>query len=587
MCGIFAIFGKPCQNIFCNGNGIVQNGTDSIKKTESLRELGYRSSLKQRHRGLDNTGVVYIKQDNVVMIHERTRILGLLHGDQPLQSEDENYTLVANGEIYNYLEISKELEAFYKKSYEARSDCDVIIGLYEKYGEKFYEHMTGMYAFALYDRKNRRVICARDPIGIISMYIGEDLYGNLWVASEMKCLVEKCEKICTFPPGNFGNLNFFRTQHNFYFNANFSGHFFTHQLGEKIGWNSNFQRYYSPSWITEIPTNAVDLKSLREKLEHSVLTHLKCDCRFGVFLSGGVDSSLIASIATKIMHKKNPKFKLKSYSVGLKGAPDFKYSRMVADYIQSEHHEITFDIEQGLDCIREIIYHLETYDVTTIRASIPMYLLTRYIRNDGLKMVLSGEGADEIFGGYLYFHQAPNEKEFHEETVSRVLNLSYSDCLRANKSTLSWSVELRVPFLDTEFIDYAMSIRPEDRMITSKSKKIEKFILRQAFTDGYLPDEVLWRQKEQFSDGVGYGWIDTIRSYASSHVTDEEFSMASKLYPFNTPLSKEGFYYRRIFEKMFPHQSCVKTVKQWIPRRDWGCSEDPSGRAQSVHVAHK
>lgn len=358
---------------------------------------------------------------------------------------------------------------------------------------------------------------------------------------------------------------------------------FTHRLGEKLSWK--FQKYFTADWITEIPTKSVDLKILREKLESAVLSHLQCECQFGVFLSGGIDSSLIASIATKIMHKKNPDFKLKSYSVGLEGAPDFKYSRMVAEYIQSEHHEVYFTIEQGLDCIREIIYHLETYDVTTIRASIPMYILTRYIKNDGLKMVLSGEGADEILGGYLYFHRAPNAKEFHEETVSRVLNLSHSDCLRANKSTLSWSVELRVPFLDTEFINYAMSICPEDRMITPNSKNIEKYILRQAFTDGYLPDEVLWRQKEQFSDGVGYGWIDSIKSYAASNITDKEFEMASQIYPFNTPLSKEGFYYRRLFEEMFPHEACARTVKSlWVPRTDWGCSADPSGRAQKVHV---
>lgn len=329
----------------------------------------------------------------------------------------------------------------------------------------------------------------------------------------------------------------------------------------------------------------VDLNELRDKLESAVRSHLACEVHFGALLSGGVDSSLIASIATKIMREKNPDFKLRTYSVGLKGAPDFKYSKMVADFIGSEHHEIHFTVEDGLDRIRDIISHLETYDITTIRASIPMFILTRYIKSSGLKMILSGEGADEILGGYLYFHCAPNAEEFHRETVSRVLNLWSSDCLRANKSSLAWGVELRVPFLDTHFVNYAMSVRPEDRMITKETKNIEKFILRSAFEGDYLPKEVLWRQKEQFSDGVGYNWIDTIRSYASSHVTDEEFEKAAELYPINPPVSKEGFYYRQIFEELFPNKACLSTVKLWIPRQDWGASSDPSGRAQKVHIA--
>lgn len=331
----------------------------------------------------------------------------------------------------------------------------------------------------------------------------------------------------------------------------------------------------------------VDLVHFRESLESAVRSHLQCEVPFGSLLSGGVDSSLIASMATRIMREKNPDFKLSTFSIGLAGAPDFKYSQMVADFIGSDHHEIHFTVEEGLDCLRDIIYHLESYDVTTIRASIPMFIMMRYIKSCGLKMVLSGEGADEILGGYLYFHSAPNTEEFHYETVSRVLNLWSSDCLRANKSSLAWGVELRVPFLDTNFVNYAMSVRPEDRMITDVNRGIEKFILRQSFAGDYLPDEVLWRQKEQFSDGVGYNWIDTIRTYAGSHISDEEFLMAKELYPFNTPLSKEGFYYRQVFEQIFPNQSCIKTVKQWIPREDWGCPSDPSGRAQNVHVATK
>jgi asparagine synthase (glutamine-hydrolysing) len=323
-------------------------------------------------------------------------------------------------------------------------------------------------------------------------------------------------------------------------------------------------------------------------------------------LSGGVDSSLIASIATKIMREQNPNFKLQTFSVGLLNAPDFKFSQKVANYIGSDHHEVHFTVEEGLDCINEIIYYLESYDVTTIRSSIPMFIMMRYIKSLGYKMVrvqffkyffflkktnllkvLSGEGADEILGGYLYFHNAPNAEEFHFETASRVLNLWSSDCLRANKSSLAWGVELRVPFLDTHFVNYVMNIRPEDRMISYNTQCIEKFILRKAFEDNYLPDEVLWRQKEQFSDGVGYNWIDTIQTYASRHISDMEFETAKELFPFNTPLSKEGFYYRQVFEKIFPNQSSVETVKQWIPRKDWGCPSDPSGRAQKVHVTCK
>jgi asparagine synthase (glutamine-hydrolysing) len=364
-----------------------------------------------------------------------------------------------------------------------------------------------------------------------------------------------------------------------------TGSLFSHQLGTSNKWK--FVKYYKEEWITRVPQMTVDLELFRDALENAVRSHLQCEVKFGALLSGGVDSSLIASIATKIMRERDPNFKLQTFSVGLKDAPDFKYSRMVAEYIDSDHHEVHFTVEEGLDCLRDIIYHLESYDVTTIRASIPMFIMMRYIKSCGLKMVLSGEGADEILGGYLYFHNAPNAQEFHYETVSRVLNLWSSDCLRANKSSLAWGVELRVPFLDTNFVNYAMSVRPEDRMISTTNSSIEKFILRKAFTDNYLPNDVLWRQKEQFSDGVGYNWIDTIRSYAASHVSDEEFAMAGELYPFNTPLSKEGFYYRQVFERIFPNQSSIKTVKQWIPRSDWGCPSDPSGRAQKVHVASK
>lgn len=586
MCGIFAIFGSACEDVNCNGNGN-GNGNGVVTETnaktlpkESMRELAYRCSSKQRHRGPDKTGVVHLVEDNVVMVHERLRIIGVAHGDQPLQTADENITLVANGEIYNFLKISEELSAFYNTEYVARSDCDVIIGLYEKYGDELVHHMTGMYAFALYDKKNKKIFAARDPFGIIPMYIGEDVYGNIWVASEMKCLTDHCTYIQNFPVGKntFFMLHFFYIfifftmqlyfmLHFFLCSSSFplsTGSSFSHQLEQPNKWK--FVKYYKEDWITKVPEMSVDLTRFKDALESAVRSHLQCEVKFGSLLSGGVDSSLIASIATKVMREKNPDFKLHTYSVGLEGAPDFKYSQMVADFIGSDHHEVHFTVEEGIDCIRDIIYHLESYDVTTIRASIPMFILTRYIKSDGLKMVLSGEGADEILGGYLYFHSAPNAEDFHFETVSRTLNLWSSDCLRANKSTMSWGVELRVPFLDTDFVNYAMSVCPEDRMITEKGKGIEKYILRQAFEGDYLPSEVLWRQKEQFSDGVGYNWIDTIRSYATDHITDEQFAKAAELYPFNTPLSKEGFYYRELFEEMFPNQSCLKTVKQWIPR---------------------
>jgi asparagine synthase (glutamine-hydrolysing) len=343
--------------------------------------------------------------------------------------------------------------------------------------------------------------------------------------------------------------------------------------------------------MTKVPEMRVDLTTLREKLEAAVTSHLQCDVPLGALLSGGLDSSLISAIATKVLRKRNPQYRLKTYSVGLIGAPDFEYSQMVADNIGSDHTEVHFTVEEGLDYIWDIIYHVESYDITTVRCSIPMFILSRYIKSEGIKMVLSGEGADEVFGGYLYFHQAPSATDFHEETVKRVKSLQYSDCLRANKSTSAWGLELRVPFLDTDFVDYCMSIRPEDRQpqthVNGHVRTLEKYILRAAFRDRYLPGKVLWRQKEQFSDGVGYSWIDTITAYAASHVSDEMFKNAATTFPFNTPATKEAYYYRQIFEEMFPHQSCAATVHKWIPRTDWGCSADPSGRAQGVHISSK
>ncbi|XP_055376745.1 uncharacterized protein LOC129608964 [Condylostylus longicornis] len=559
MCGIFAIFSKTGGPI---------GSKRYFKNFQSLREIAYQQSGKQRkHRGPDDTGLELIQDHGVCLVHERRGIVGFRTGHQPLVSADGTVLVVANGEIYNYLEQSAEI-AKKRGRYDPKSDCSVIVELYEEYGEDLFDYLSGMYAFALYDKKTKNVMLARDPIGIIPLYYGYDKDGNLFAASEMKCLIGVCEKIENFPPGMM-----------YYGKAD----------------KMEFKCHFKEKWITEIPKEPANLVMLKQKLESAVRTHLHCDVELGALLSGGVDSSLIASIATKIMREKDKNFKLRTFSVGLEGAPDFKYSKMVAEHIQSDHTELVFTVEEGLDCIRDIIYHLETYDITTVRCSIPMYLLTRRIKSENIRMILSGEGADELFGGYLYFFKAPTTEDFHKELVKRVLNLYHSDCLRANKVSMAWAVELRVPFLDRDFLNYVMSIRPEDKIpgdlncyTDKKQHRIEKYILREAFSDeDYLPNTVLWRQKEQFSDGVGYNWIDTIKEYAASHITDEEFDMRTKLYPINTPETKEAFYYRQVFEEMFPGDYPAKTVMKWIPRTDWGCSSDPSGRAQASHQAHK
>ncbi|EDW73125.1 uncharacterized protein Dwil_GK16811 [Drosophila willistoni] len=559
MCGIFAIFS-------CDGKCIETRLHQGSKYT--LRELAYRQSGRQRHRGPDSTGVKIIAEDGVAMVHERLRIVGVKDGDQPFVSDDGNIVLVANGEIYNYLELSAEIAK--RRPYKPKSDCHIILELYQEYGIDLLKHITGMFAFALYDKRTQDILIARDPFGIIPMYTGRDLQGNLWVASEMKCLVECCKSVESFPPGKaqYGPVQELKT------------------------W-----KYFDQPWQHEIPTRKCDLTALRSQLESAVRTHLHCDVHLGALLSGGVDSSLIASIATKIMRESDPTYRLKTFSVGLRGAPDFEAARKVAKSIDSDHKELIFEIEEALDGIRDIVYHLETYDVTTVRCSLPMLFLARYIKSTGIKMILSGEGADEIFGGYLYFHKAPSKEEFHWELVKRVHQLHNSDCLRANKVAMAKGIELRVPFLDTAFVNEVMSIRPEDKIPgklnefcgskTLPNKQLEKYVLRAAFADDYLPSDVLWRQKEQFSDGVGYEWIDTIRQVATDHVTDEEFAQAAQKFPYNTPTTKEAYYYREIFEHQFPGESPAKTVVKWVPRLDWGCPEDPSGRAQAVHQINK
>jgi len=548
MCGIFGIICENCATV---------NYDNFLGTTETMREIAYRSSGNQRHRGPDHTGIIIDKDQGVALLQERLAVMGGKKGDQPFCSDDGDIILIANGEIYNYHEVAAQL-AITRTSYKPRNDCDVILGSYEEHGVDVLRYISGMFAFMIYDRKKNFVMIARDPIGIIPLYKGFDKDRNLWIASEMKSLVEFCDEVKIFPPGHvaFGAPG-----------------------------KMQMKRFWNPSWELEVPTTHVDLNLLRSKLESAVRTHLDCDAPFAALLSGGVDSSLVASIATKLMREKDPNFRLKTFSVGLKGAPDFKYSRMVADFIGSDHEEVYMTVDEGLDCIRDMIYKLETYDVTTIRSGILMYILVRVIKGEGYKMILSGEGADEIFGGYLYFHAAPTPSDFHFETVKRVQNLHLSDCQRANKCSMAWGVELRVPFLDTEFFEHSMNIRPEDRMPIPKTKQsIEKYILRAAFADNYLPDGVLWRQKEQFSDGVGYDWIDSIKEYAASRVTDEEFCKAETLYPFNTPTTKEAFYYRKIFTQLFPTKSHAQTVMKWVPRTDWGCAADPSGRAQKMHI---
>lgn len=559
MCGIL---------IVASPTGEIRIPAGFSKRIRTAREMAYRQSMRQRHRGPDHTGMVELPDDGVVMVQERLAVVCPATGDQPLKSADGTIVMAANGEIYNYLELAAEVAKETSK-YKPRSDCDLIIAMYEKYGVELVRHVGGMFAFALYDSVKKTLFVGRDPIGIIPLYMGTDSHGNLWFSSEVKCLVGVCERVEDFTPGTtllVANGASTRTQ------------------------------YFQPDWIADIPTSKADLSLLRQKMVSAVRSHLQTDTEFGALLSGGVDSSLIASIATKILRERDPDYRLKTYSVGLENAPDFKYSRKVAQYLNSDHHEIVFQIDQALDMIRETIYHTESYDITTVRCSIPMVLMSRYIKAHGPKMILSGEGADEIFGGYLYFHQAPNKDEFHRELVQRVLSLHKFDCLRANKATMSFGLELRVPFLDTEFMNYSMSIRPEDKMGGLKNAfnqengatrvpRIEKHILRAAFAEDFLPNDVLWRQKEQFSDGVGYEWIDSIREFAESQIGDDEFAQASALYPFNTPQTKEAFYYRVLHEEMFPGEAFARTVTRWTPRADWGCSQDPSGRAQTVHAA--
>ncbi len=539
MCGIFTIFGN----------------TNDYSRTELLN-----CSNKIRHRGPDWSG----NRINEVcgMFHERLSINGLNNGHQPIVSNNQKFILCVNGEIYNYKELRNTECSSY--NFNTDSDCEVIIPLYIKYGGSCVKKLDGIFCFTLYDVDNNTLFIARDRIGINSLYYGFDKHKNLFVGSEAKTM-PMVESIKEFPPGNY----------------------FICKLNEiykpSIDLISNYYDIMDYNKFNDCLDETNQLVSVHDMLVSSVRKRLMCEVPFGVLLSGGLDSSLIASITTKLI-RENPELssfghKLHTFSIGLEGAPDLKYAKIVAEHIGSTHHEFQFTINDGLDAIENIIYHLETYDVTTIRASIPMYLLSRKIKAMGIKMVLSGEGADELLGGYLYFHQAPNDIEFHSECISRVRDLHYFDCLRANKSTMAWGLEVRVPFLDKDFIDVSLPIHPQ----LKKKNKIEKYVLRKAFDRDdyhYLPESILWRQKEQFSDGVGYSWIDSIKQHAVSSISDELYEEIKTLCPDVT--NREEAYYRNVFNKRFPVKN--EFVRRWVPKMTWdGVSYDPSGRAQKIH----
>ncbi|WP_062053537.1 asparagine synthase B [Aquimarina longa] len=542
---------------------------DIKQDSEILRPQLLEMSKKIRHRGPDWSGIYSSK--NAILAHERLAIVDPVSGKQPLFSRDKKLVLAANGEIYNHRELREQFEGEY--DFQTASDCEVILALYQQKGPDFLDDLNGIFAFALYDVEKEVYFISRDHMGIIPLYMGWDQNGTFYVASELKALEGVCTKIELFPPG----------------------HYLSSEDGEVKKW-------YTRDWsdYDAVKDNQTSIDELRDALEAAVHRQLMSDVPYGVLLSGGLDSSVTSAIAKKYSEKRIESNdtkdawwpKLHSFSVGLEGSPDLEAARKVADHIGTVHHEIKFTIREGLDAIKDVIYNLETYDITTIRASTPMYLMARVIKSMGVKMVLSGEGADEIFGGYLYFHKAPNAKEFHEETVRKLSKLHMYDCLRANKSLAAWGIEGRVPFLDKEFMDVAMRINPQDKMINGE--RMEKWVIRKAF-ESYLPESVAWRQKEQFSDGVGYSWIDTLKEVVETEITDEQMANAHFRFPIQTPQNKEEFYYRSIFEGHFPSDTAALSVPQ---EPSVACStkialewdeefknmNDPSGRAvANVH----
>ena len=543
---------------------------DIKQNSNFLRSQILEMSKKVRHRGPDWSGIHCGK--NVLLAHERLAIVDPASGNQPIFSHDKNLILAANGEIYNHRLLKEKLSIEY--AFQTNSDCEIILALYKEKGINFLDDLNGIFGFVLYDEENNEYLIARDHMGIIPLYMGWDKFGTFYVASELKALEGVCNKIEIFPPGHF-----------------------------LFSRDSKLVKWYQRDWMNyeSISNNETDLNSLKNALEDAVHRQLMSDVPYGVLLSGGLDSSITSALAKKYSKNRIESDdqkaawypQLHSFAVGLAGSPDLKASKLVAEHIGSIHHEVTFTIQEGLDAIKDVVFHLETYDVTTIRASIPMYLMARVIKSMGIKMVLSGEGADEIFGGYLYFHKAPSAEEFHKETVRKLDKLYQYDCLRANKSLAAWGIEGRVPFLDKEFIDVAMRINPKDKMIDKN--KMEKWVLRKSF-ESYLPPSVAWRQKEQFSDGVGYDWIDSLKELVDVKVSDEMFSNAKFTFPFQTPISKEEYFYRAIFEEHFPSETAAKTVPS-VPSvacssplaLEWDKSfknmNDPSGRSISnVHL---
>ncbi|NQY63074.1 MAG: asparagine synthase B [Alteromonadaceae bacterium] len=536
---------------------------------QALRTKALEYSRLLRHRGPDWSGIY--SNDNAILVHERLSIVDTENGAQPLYNQNKTNVLAVNGEIYNHKTLAKELNVDY--TFKTGSDCEVILPLYEEFGVEFIDKLQGMFAFVLYNETDNSYLIARDHIGIIPLYTGYDADGNFYVASEMKALMPICKTVSEFPPG--------------------------HILDSRVG---EIQRYYKRNWqkYSAIKDNTTSKIKLREALEEAVKSHLMTDVPYGVLLSGGLDSSLISSITQKFAARRIEDNdladawwpKVHSFACGLEGSPDLIAAQKVADSIGTIHHSVLFTEQEGIDALKEVIYHLETYDVTTIRASTPMYLMARKIKAMGIKMVLSGEGADEIFGGYLYFHKAPNAQEFHEELIRKLDKLHMFDCLRANKSMSAWGIEARVPFLDKHFMDVAMRINPEDKMCGNGI--MEKAILRSSF-EGYLPKEILWRQKEQFSDGVGYSWIDSLKAHIETQVSEQQLESAKFKFPINTPDTKEAYFYRCIFEEHFPLTSaaeCVpggKSVACSTPEalawdESFSKMADPSGRAvMSVH----
>ena len=524
MCGILAIIGKG-------------------KEEALVQQLSKRMS----HRGPDESDI-HVTENGHILSHERLSIVDLHTGKQPIQGTSSAW-MVHNGEIYNHSALRETVLKHH--IFRTTSDSEVIVHLYEEFGYDFCDYLDGMFAFVVVDGDD--FIVGRDPLGIKPLYYGIDERGRYYFASEMKSIADQCKTFSTFPPG----------------------HYYTNKTG--------FVKYYKPEWEDDLKAvEELDYTAIKETLTEAVRKRLMADVPFGVLLSGGLDSSLTSSIAKRLLGDSQT---LHSFSIGLdENAPDLVAARKVAEFLGTEHHEVYFSIEEGIKNIENLIWHLETYDVTSIRASTPMYFMSKKITDLGIKMVLSGEGADEIFGGYLYFRNAPSSEDFQKETIERVQKLFTADLLRADKSTMAHGLEARVPFLDKEFLELAIKIKPEEKQ-PKTYKGIEKYILRKAFDtkeQPYLPDEVLWRQKEQFSDGVGYNWIDQLIEYCTTQVSDVEFAKAKDLFPYNTPTSKEAFYYRTIFHKHFPQESAAQTVRKWIPK--WQENQDPSGRANAAHV---